>query len=117
VPRNIAASCKKLLIRPTLWQYEPLGRLIAAESNWLRSLPRPDLGLLFSAASPEGSQLKFEVVLVSKNDLQVIGEADNAERALDLMDEAMRLYPDGHIRVRCRTGVFAERLPPQTRQR
>jgi hypothetical protein len=68
-------------------------------------------------ASPEGSRLKFEVVLISKNAPHVIGVTDNAERALDLMDEAVRLYPDGHIRVRCRTGVFAERVPPRTPQR
>jgi hypothetical protein len=61
--------------------------------------------------------LRFEVVLLSKNDPHVIGVADNAESALDLMDEAMRKYPDGHIRVRCHTGVFAERVPPRTPQR
>ena len=59
----------------------------------------------------------FEVVLLSKNDPYVIGIADDANSALDLMDEAMRKYPDGHIRVQCRTGVFAERVPPRTLQR
>jgi hypothetical protein len=60
---------------------------------------------------------RFEVVLLSKDDPQVIGMADDANSALDLMDEAMRKYPDGHIRIRCRTGVFAERVPPRISQR
>jgi hypothetical protein len=34
------------------------------------------------------------VVLLSKEDPHVIGVADNAESALDLMDEAMRIYPE-----------------------
>jgi hypothetical protein len=59
----------------------------------------------------------FEVVLLSKDDPHVIGIAHDADSALDLMDEAVRKYPDGNIRVRCRTGVFAERVPPQTPQR
>jgi hypothetical protein len=54
------------------------------------------------------------VVLVSKDDPHVIGVSDNAESAPDLMDEAMRKDPDGHIRVRCRTGIFAERVPLRT---
>ncbi len=57
---------------------------------------------------------KFEVVLLSKGGSHQIGLAFNAENALDLMDEAMRKHPDGHIRVRLGADVFAERVPPRT---
>jgi hypothetical protein len=64
-----------------------------------------------------GLRLRFEVVLLSKDDPHVIGVADNAENALDLMDVAMRKYPDAHICVRCPTGILAERVPPRTPRR
>jgi hypothetical protein len=43
---------------------------------------------------------KFEIELVSKGGHSVIGEAIDEGAALNVMDEAMRQYPTGHIRVR-----------------
>ena len=56
---------------------------------------------------------KFEIELLSKNGVSVIGVANDAESALNVMDEAMRQYPTGHIRIRCGATVFAERMPPR----
>jgi hypothetical protein len=56
---------------------------------------------------------KFEIELLSKNGASVIGVANDAESALNVMDEAMRQYPTGHIRIRCGATVFAERMPPR----
>jgi hypothetical protein len=43
---------------------------------------------------------KYEIELVLKNGPTVIGEAIDEGAALNVMDEAMRQYPTGHIRVR-----------------
>jgi hypothetical protein len=56
---------------------------------------------------------KFVIELVSKGGHSVIGEANDAESALNVMDEAMRQYPTGHIRIRRGTTIFAERMPPR----
>jgi hypothetical protein len=57
---------------------------------------------------------KYEIELVLKNGTTVIGEAIDEGTALDVMDEAMRQYPTGHIRVRRGTTIIAERVPPRT---
>jgi hypothetical protein len=57
---------------------------------------------------------KFEIELVSKGGNSVIGEAIDEGAALNVMDEAMRQYPTGHIRVRRGTTIIAERVPPRT---
>jgi hypothetical protein len=57
---------------------------------------------------------KFEIELLSKNSVSVIGVANDAESALNVMDEAMRQYPTGHIRIRQGVTIFAERMPPRT---
>jgi len=49
----------------------------------------------------------LQVALLSAND---------AESALNVMDEAMRQYPTGHIRVRHGDTVFAERTPARIRE-
>jgi hypothetical protein len=67
--------------------------------------------LLLSTAVKNMS--KFEIELLSKNGVSVIGVANDAESALNVMDEAMRQYPTGHIRIRCGATVFAERMPPR----
>lgn len=59
---------------------------------------------------------KFEIELVLKDKLTVIGEADDAERALNLFDEAIRQYPSRHIRIRCGTKIVSERMPPRKPQ-
>jgi hypothetical protein len=56
---------------------------------------------------------EYEIDLVSKQSHTVIGEANDLERALNCLDEAIRQYPTGHIRVRHRTTVVSERVPPQ----
>ena len=56
---------------------------------------------------------KFEIELVLKDRFTVIGEANDAEIALDLFDQAMRKYPTRHIRMRCGTEIVSERMPPQ----
>jgi hypothetical protein len=58
---------------------------------------------------------KYEIELVSKDGHTVIGEANDAESALNVMDEAMREYPTGHIRIRRGSTIFAERTPPRPR--
>jgi hypothetical protein len=58
---------------------------------------------------------KYQIELVSKDGRSVIGEAIDEETALDVMDEAMRQYPTGHIRVRRGTTIIAERMPPRPR--
>jgi hypothetical protein len=57
---------------------------------------------------------KFEIELASKRGLSVIGEAVDEGAALNVMDEAMRQHPTGHIRVRRGTTMIAERVPPRT---
>jgi hypothetical protein len=58
---------------------------------------------------------KYEIVLITKDGHSVIGEAIDEETALNVMDEAMRQYPTGHIRVRRGTTIIAERMPPRPR--
>jgi hypothetical protein len=59
---------------------------------------------------------KYQIELVSKDGHSVIGEANDAESALNVMDEALRQYPTGHIRIRRGTMIFAERVPPRAPQ-
>ena len=54
---------------------------------------------------------EYEVELVSTNCHTVIGEASNALSALNFMDDAIRVYPRGHIRIRCGTTIISERVP------
>jgi hypothetical protein len=58
---------------------------------------------------------KFEIELVSKDSHSVIAEADDEETALNIMDEAMRQYPTGHLRIRRGTTMVSERVTPRTR--
>jgi hypothetical protein len=58
---------------------------------------------------------KYEIELFSKDGRSVIGEAIDEETALNVMDEAMRQYPAGHIRVRRGSAIIAERMPPRPR--
>ena len=52
---------------------------------------------------------EFEIELVSKPGVSVIGAAKDAENALNVMDEAMRQYPTDHIQIRCGTIIHAKR--------
>jgi hypothetical protein len=56
---------------------------------------------------------EFEIELVLKERSSVIGKANDVESALNLMDEAMRQYPQSHIRLRRGTEIIAERVPPR----
>jgi hypothetical protein len=56
---------------------------------------------------------EFEIELVLKERSSVIGKANDVESALNLMDEAMRQYPQSHIRLRRGTSIIAERVPPR----
>jgi hypothetical protein len=56
---------------------------------------------------------KFEIELLLAKGPYVTGVANDAESALSIMDEAMRQYPTGHIRIRRGTTIFAERTPPR----
>jgi hypothetical protein len=56
---------------------------------------------------------KFEIELVSKDGLTVIGEANDAESALNLFDKAIRRYATHHIRIRCGVEIVSERMPPR----
>jgi hypothetical protein len=56
---------------------------------------------------------EFKIELVSKLGGSVIGAAIDAESALKVMDEAMRLYPTGHIQIRRGATICAERMPPR----
>jgi hypothetical protein len=56
---------------------------------------------------------EYEIELVSKKGPSVIGEAKDAVSALDFMEEAIRNFPTGHIRIRRETAIIAERLPPR----
>jgi hypothetical protein len=59
---------------------------------------------------------KFEIELVPKEGHSVIAEADDEVTALNVMDEAVRQYPTGHIRIRRGTRIVSERVPPRTRR-
>ena len=59
---------------------------------------------------------EFEIELVSKRGFSVVGRANDAESALNLMDVAMREYPTGHIRIRRGTKIHFERMPPRISQ-
>ena len=56
---------------------------------------------------------EHEIVLVSKKGRAVIGVAKDAVSALHFMDEAIRKFPTGHIRIRRQTAIIAERIPPR----
>jgi hypothetical protein len=58
---------------------------------------------------------EYEIELVLKHGHSIIGEADDATEALNLMDEAIRRFPTSHIRIRRGITIVAERVPPQTR--
>ena len=57
---------------------------------------------------------EYTIELVSKRDHSVIGEANDLESALNCLDEAIREYPRGHIRVRRGSTIVSERVPPVT---
>jgi hypothetical protein len=63
-----------------------------------------------------GTIRKYEIELVLKTGLSVIGEAIDEGTALNVMEEAMRQYPTSHIRIRRGTTIIAERVPPRVRQ-
>jgi hypothetical protein len=110
----VGRSAKALLTRLRLWQCEPLG--LSQPNIRLRS--RAFAGPILKAYRQSSEFVvpfmsKFEIELLSKNGTSVIGVANDAESALNVMDEAMRQYPTGHIRVRCGATVFAERMPPR----
>jgi hypothetical protein len=110
----VGRSAKALLIRLRLWQCEPLG--LSQPNIRLRS--RAFAGPILKAYRQSSEFVvpfmsKFEIELLSKNGTSVIGVAKDAESALNVMDEAMRQYPTGHIRIRCGATVFAERMPPR----
>jgi hypothetical protein len=54
----------------------------------------------------------YEIELVSKKGPTVIGAVKDAVSALNFMDEAIRKFPTGHIRIRRATAIIAERLSP-----
>ena len=56
---------------------------------------------------------EHEIVLVSKKGRAVIGVAKDAVSALTFIDEAIRKFPTGHIRIRRETEIIAQRLPPR----
>jgi hypothetical protein len=56
---------------------------------------------------------KYEIELVLKNNHTLIGQADDATEALNLMDEAIRRFPTDHIRIRHGTTILSERVPPR----
>jgi hypothetical protein len=56
---------------------------------------------------------EYEIELVSKKGHLLIGEANDEVSALTFMDEAIRKFPTGHIRIRRETAIVAERLPPR----
>ena len=58
---------------------------------------------------------EYEIELVSKQGQSVIGEANDLESALNCLDDAIREYPRGHIRIRRGTTIFSERVPPVPR--
>ena len=53
---------------------------------------------------------EFEIELVSKLGVSVIGAANDAENALNVMDDAMRQYPADHIQIGCGTMIYAKRM-------
>jgi hypothetical protein len=74
-------------------------------------MPRPARSI---AAIEKGwTMSEYEVELVSKNRRTVIGGANNALSALNFMDEAIRVYPRVHIRIRCGATIISERVPPR----
>jgi hypothetical protein len=56
---------------------------------------------------------KIEIELVLKDRFTVIDEANDAESALNLFDQATRKHPTQHIRIRCGTEIVSERIPPR----
>jgi hypothetical protein len=56
---------------------------------------------------------KFEIELLLADGPHVIGAANDAESALNVMDEAMRQYPTGRFPNRIGATIFAERTPPR----
>ena len=53
---------------------------------------------------------EFEIELVSKLGVSVIGAASDAENALNVMDEAMRQYPTDHIQIQSGSITHAKRM-------
>ena len=87
-------------------------------AHWARKLSWQETAVAFRSTWDKVCQAVEYVVewgLEHRNlgPIQAIGVDEI--RALDLMDEAMRKYPDGHIRVRCRAGVFADECHPEHR--
>jgi hypothetical protein len=73
---------------------------------WLR-------GLFLMVVRMPAVMSEYEIELVSKRDHSVIGEANDLESALNCLDDAIREYPNGHIRVRRGTAIISERVPPR----
>jgi hypothetical protein len=46
-----------------------------------------------------GRMKRFEIELLSKDGPTLLGAALDAESALNVMDKAIRDYPEGHIRM------------------
>ena len=63
-----------------------------------------------ASAGLECDMSEFEIELLSKLGVSVIGAATDAENALNVMDEAMRGYPTDHTQIRCGTIVHAKRM-------
>jgi hypothetical protein len=126
--RSITAARDSSKARELLgWMpsYPELDQQIAHDWTWFRDempkcVARSAPFYLGSFAGSVGSPRriaplrKFEIELLLADGPHVIGAANDAESALGVMDEAMRQYPTGHIRIRPGTAVFAERMPPRT---
>ena len=59
---------------------------------------------------------EYEIELVLKKGHTVIGEAEHALEALNLMEDAIRQYPADHIQIRRGLMIVAERVPPRVRR-
>jgi hypothetical protein len=58
---------------------------------------------------------EYEIELVMTKGHTVIGEAEDALEALNLMEEAIRQHPTSHLRIRRGTTIVSERVPPRSR--
>ena len=58
---------------------------------------------------------EYEIELVLRQSQSVISEANDLESALNCLDDAIREYPRGHIRIRRGATILSERVPPVLR--
>jgi hypothetical protein len=58
---------------------------------------------------------EYEIELVSKQGQSVIDETNDLKSALNCLDDAIREYPRGHIRVQRGATILSERVPPVPR--